>query len=79
MLNNIVEISEIKNINQYNFMKIVSLNIILASAYLVFGSLSFAASVEYGNVTSVLFAPEGIALAFFILFGPRVAFGVILG
>lgn len=79
MLNSIVEISEIKNINQYNFMKIVSLNIILASAYLVFGSLSFAASVEYGNVTSVLFAPEGIALAFFILFGPRVAFGVILG
>ena len=60
-------------------MQAIGLSLILALAYVVFGSLTFATSVEYGNITSVLFAPEGVALAFFILFGPRVALGVIFG
>lgn len=55
------------------------LSAILAAAYLFFGRLTFAVSVEYGNVTSVVFIPEGIALAFCILFGPRVAGGILIG
>ncbi|WP_459097786.1 sensor domain-containing diguanylate cyclase [Devosia sp. A449] len=51
----------------------------LAALYVVFGRLTFAVSVEYGNVTSVVFIPEGIALAFCILFGSRVAGGIVLG
>lgn len=52
---------------------------ILAAAYIVLGRLTFAVSVEYGNVTSVVFAPEGVALAFTILFGARVAPGIVIG
>lgn len=52
---------------------------LLLLAYVVLGRLTFAASVEYGNVTSVVFAPEGVALVFCILFGPRVAPGIVLG
>jgi len=55
------------------------LSAILAAAYFLFGRLTFAVSVEYGNVTSVVFIPEGIALAFCILFGPRVAGGILIG
>ncbi|MFG1373330.1 diguanylate cyclase [Xanthobacter oligotrophicus] len=57
----------------------VAMSLVLAAAYVVLGRLTFAVSVEYGNVTSVVFAPEGVALAFCILFGPRVALGIFLG
>lgn len=53
--------------------------LVLAACYVAIGRLTFAVSVEYRNVTSVVFAPEGIALAFAILFGRRVAAGVVLG
>ncbi|MGB3483178.1 MAG: diguanylate cyclase [Mycobacterium sp.] len=53
--------------------------LILACLYFTLGRLTFAVSVEYSNVTSVVFAPEGVALAFAIMFGPRVAWGVLLG
>ncbi|UNB51109.1 diguanylate cyclase [Mycolicibacterium sp. YH-1] len=53
--------------------------LVLAFAYVVLGRLTFSVSVENSNVTSVVFAPEGIALAFCILFGPRVAWGVLVG
>lgn len=55
------------------------LSVALAIGYFFFGRLTFAVSVEYGNVTSVVFIPEGIALAFCILFGPRVAGGIFIG
>lgn len=51
----------------------------LAAVYVSLGRLSFAVSVENSNVTSVVFAPEGVALAFAIAFGPRVAWGVLVG
>ena len=53
--------------------------VVLAAAYVALGRLTFAVSVEHSNVTSVVFAPEGIALGFVILFGPRVAWGVLAG
>lgn len=53
--------------------------LLLAVAYVLLGRLSFAVSVEHGNVTSVVFAPEGIALAFAVIFGRRVAWGVLIG
>ena len=55
------------------------LSVVLAVAYVFFGRLTFALSVEYGNVTSVVFIPEGIALAFCIRFGSRVAGGIFIG
>ena len=51
----------------------------LAAAYVLLGRLTFAVSVEYGNVTSVVFVPEGVALAFCVLFGARVAPGILIG
>ena len=53
--------------------------VVLAILYVGLGRLTFAVSVEHSNVTSVVFAPEGVALAFCILFGRRVAWGVFLG
>ena len=53
--------------------------VVLAATYVLLGRLTFSVSVEHSNVTSVVFAPEGIALAFAILFGPRVAWGVFAG
>lgn len=53
--------------------------LVLAAAYVLLGRLTFAVSVEHSNVTSVVFAPEGIALAFAIMFGRRVAWGVLIG
>ncbi|NVN50639.1 diguanylate cyclase [Mycolicibacterium hippocampi] len=52
---------------------------VLAIAYVLLGRLTFSVSVEYSNITSVVFAPEGVALAFAIIFGPRVAWGVLVG
>lgn len=57
----------------------LALNGVLMLVYAILGRLTFAASVEYGNVTSVVFAPEGVALAFCILWGPRMAIGIVLG
>jgi diguanylate cyclase (GGDEF)-like protein len=51
----------------------------LAITYVLLGRLTFSVSVEHSNVTSVVFAPEGVALAFAIVFGPRVAWGVLVG
>lgn len=57
----------------------VAAALVLALAYVLLGRLTFAVSVEHSNVTSVVFAPEGIALAFCIALGARVAWGVLLG
>ncbi|AQA01551.1 diguanylate cyclase [Mycobacterium sp. MS1601] len=53
--------------------------LVLTLLYLMLGRLTFTVSVEHSNVTSVVFAPEGIALAFAVMFGPRVAWGVLFG
>lgn len=55
------------------------LNAALAFLYVALGRIAFAASVQYGEVTSVFFAPEGVALAFSVLFGPRILPGIVLG
>lgn len=55
------------------------LSAVLAAGYVIFGRLTFALSVDYGNVTSVVFIPEGIALAFCIRYGSRVAGGIFVG
>lgn len=47
--------------------------------YYLLGRLAFAVSVSHQNVTSVLFAPEGLALAACILFGYRMAPAVFAG
>lgn len=57
----------------------VALNGLLLFLYVALGRLAFAASVEYGNITSVIFVPEGVALAFVIQYGARVAPGILLG
>lgn len=62
-----------------NGFRLVALNGLLIFLYVALGRVTFAASVEYGNVTSVIFAPEGVALAFSILFGPKIAPGIMLG
>lgn len=56
-----------------------ALNGLLLVLYVSLGAVAFIPSAEYGNVTSVLFAPEGVALAFSILFGPKMAPGIVLG
>ncbi|MEX8195440.1 sensor domain-containing diguanylate cyclase [Comamonas guangdongensis] len=57
----------------------LALNGLLLFLYVVLGRLTFAGSVEHGNVTSVIFVPEGVALAFAIRYGARVAPGILLG
>ena len=52
---------------------------VLGVAYFLLGKLAFAVSVQHGTVTSVVFTPEGAALAFCVLFGPRVAPGIFIG
>lgn len=59
--------------------RLLALNVLLIVLYAGLGRLTFAASVEYGNVSTVVFAPEGVALALAILFGPRIAPGIVLG
>ncbi|WP_426990921.1 diguanylate cyclase [Cupriavidus sp. 30B13] len=51
----------------------------LAAAYVLLGRLAFTMSLEYGNITSMIFIPEGVALTFCIVAGPRVAPGIFLG
>lgn len=47
--------------------------------YFLLGHLAFAISVSHQNVTSVFFAPEGLALAACIRFGWRIAPAIFLG
>lgn len=57
----------------------LALNLLLALLYLGLGVVTFKVSVQDGNVTSVVFASEGVALAFSILFGPKIAPGIVIG
>ena len=53
--------------------------LILASLYVILGHLAFNEAVGNSIVTPVLFTSEGVALAFTLVFGPRMAVGVFLG
>lgn len=59
--------------------KTFALNLLLAALYVLLGQLTFATSIEYSSVTSVVFAPEGIALAFVVLYGWRLAPAIVIG
>jgi signal transduction histidine kinase len=63
-------ISNIKHIQQAT---------ILAILYYVLGKLSFLYAVSFGVVTSSIFLPEGVALAFVLMYGARVVPGVFIG
>lgn len=52
---------------------------ILAILYFVLGKFSFLYAVSYGVVTSSIFLPEGVALAFVLMYGVRVIPGVFIG
>lgn len=60
-------------------LRAIGLNLLLAALYLALGLLTFQASVQDSNLTSVIFGSEGVALAFSILFGPKIAPGILLG
>ena len=51
----------------------------LAALYFIFGLASFQVSVNHLVLTPVFFAPEGIALAAVILFGPALWPGIVVG
>ncbi len=57
----------------------MTLGLILAIGYFVLGRLAFLTAVSDGSSTSVAFLSEGIALAFAILFGSRVCWGIFVG
>lgn len=57
----------------------VLLVLVLAGGYFGLGRLAFAMAVSEGSATSVAFLPEGLALAFAIIFGARVGPGIFLG
>ena len=63
-------ISNIKNTTQV---------ISLAILYFLLGKLSFSYVVSFGVVTSSIFLPEGIALAFVLIYGARIIPGVFIG
>ena len=63
-------ISNIKNTPQV---------ISLAILYFLLGKLSFSYVVSFGVVTSSIFLPEGVALAFVLIYGARVVPGVFIG
>ncbi len=52
---------------------------VLACLYFLFGQASFHVSVQNHVLTPVFFAPEGIALAAVILFGPGLWPGIVVG
>ena len=52
---------------------------LLATLYFISGQASFFLSVSYSVVTLVIFAAEGFALAFVILWGESLCVGVFLG
>ncbi|GMV98931.1 MAG: hypothetical protein AMXMBFR84_00710 [Candidatus Hydrogenedentota bacterium] len=53
--------------------------LLLALLYLVFGRICFSLGTIHENISMVVYVPEGISLAFGILYGPRMAWGVLLG
>lgn len=55
------------------------IGLILAIAYFVFGKLSAFFGVSNSIITISLFPPEGIALAFALLFSKRVVWGIFVG
>lgn len=57
----------------------LGLTAMLAVAYFLLGRMAFSMAVSEGSATSVAFLPEGVALAFCIIFGRRVWVGVLLG
>ncbi|TQV87295.1 sensor domain-containing diguanylate cyclase [Aliikangiella coralliicola] len=54
-------------------------NGVVASLYFILGHGAFSIAVSHQNITSVIFAPEGVSLAFAILYGRRVWIGVFVG
>lgn len=52
---------------------------LLAVLYFVLGKLSFSYVVSFGVVTSSIFLPEGVALAFVLMYGARIVPGVFIG
>lgn len=59
--------------------RLALLSLFLAVLYYALGALTLWLAAEFGIVTSLVFPAEGVALAFCILFGPRVAVGILLG
>jgi len=59
--------------------RLIALNGILVALYVLLGRLTFAASIELGNVSHIMFAPQGVMLAFAILFGTSILPSVLLG
>lgn len=57
----------------------VVLTLVLGLIYFGLGQIAFSLEVRDFNITSQVFFPEGAALAFVIVFGPRVALGIFLG
>ncbi len=53
--------------------------IALAILYFLFGKIAFLAELKESIVVPVFFASEGVALAFTLVFGPRMAVGVFVG
>lgn len=53
--------------------------IALATLYFLFGKLAFLAELKESLVVPVFFASEGVALAFTLVFGPRMVVGVFVG
>ena len=53
--------------------------IALAILYFLFGKIAFLAELKESMVVPVFFASEGVALAFTLVFGPRMAVGVFVG
>ena len=52
---------------------------VLAALYFLFGQASFQVNVQHQVTTPVFFAPEGMALAAVILFGPGLWPGIVVG
>lgn len=77
--------NQLKTLNQRtgpvtgSFGNSVLLVLVLAGGYFGLGRLAFAMAVSEGSATSVAFLPEGLALAFAIIFGARVGPGIFLG
>jgi len=60
-------------------LRLVALNGFLVILYVMLGQLTFSTSLELGNVSQIMYAPKGVALAFSILFGARVAPSMLIG
>jgi len=60
-------------------IQLMSINGSLALLYFFFGLFSFQFAVTYKTISSAVFFPEGIALAYLILFGRKMLIGVALG